>query len=152
MSLPDPRIRAVALGLAVRSGHVLAESYAASPGRAAFLRALGGGIDFGETGAEALRREFREELGLEVVVGERLGVIENIFSYAGEPAHEVAQVFAVAGEGIDDWPLDERRPVLDSTQGTTAGWHRIDELATNATDFFPPGILDLAVGLSRLEG
>ena len=56
MSLPDPRIRAVALGLAVRSGHVLAESYAASPGRVAFLRALGGGIDFGETGAEALAR------------------------------------------------------------------------------------------------
>ena len=99
-----------------------------------------------------MRREFREELGLEVVVGERLGVIENIFSYAGEPAHEVAQVFVVAGEGIDDWPLDERRPVLDSTQGTTAGWHRIDELATGGMDFFPPGILDLAVGRSHLQG
>lgn len=51
-------------------------------------RPAGGGIDFGETSAQALRREFREEFGTDLDVGERLAVLENLFVFNGCPGHE----------------------------------------------------------------
>ena len=34
-------------------------------------------------------REFAEEFGLAIEVGRRIAVIENIFTYAARPGHEV---------------------------------------------------------------
>ncbi len=51
----------------------------------------GGGVHFGETAPEALRREFREETGLEVTVGDFLFVNEFI----GPPLHAVELFFRV---------------------------------------------------------
>ncbi|WP_415096102.1 NUDIX domain-containing protein [Micropruina sp.] len=61
-----PRIRNIAVGLVVRDGRVLAEEHAVVPGHHRFARAIGGGIEFGERAEQALRREFREELGVEL--------------------------------------------------------------------------------------
>ena len=58
-----------------------------------FFRPLGGSVEFGETTAEALRREMREELRTEIVDLVQLGVLENIFTYRGEPGHELVIVF-----------------------------------------------------------
>jgi 8-oxo-dGTP pyrophosphatase MutT (NUDIX family) len=58
-----------------------------------FYRPLGGGIDFGERAIEAARREIREELGAEVDGLELLGTVENLFTYRGEPGHELIWLF-----------------------------------------------------------
>ncbi len=44
----------------------------------------GGGIEFGESSEEALRREINEELGTDIENPRLLGVLENIFTYDGE--------------------------------------------------------------------
>jgi ADP-ribose pyrophosphatase YjhB (NUDIX family) len=52
----------------------------------------GGGMDFGETAEEALRRELREELGAEVQNLRLLGVLESRFEYAGEQHHHLVLI------------------------------------------------------------
>lgn len=57
---PD-RVRIIAIGILVRDGWILAEEYVGPDGDR-FLRAPGGGVEFGERVEDAVRREFREEL------------------------------------------------------------------------------------------
>ena len=48
-----------------------------------FYRLPGGGIEFGETGSVALKREIVEEFGSKISNVKFLGIIENIFNYKG---------------------------------------------------------------------
>lgn len=87
---PPRRIRVLALGLIQhpRTGaHLMTEFV--DPVRDIIIhRPPGGGIEFGETAQEALRREMREEFATEVEIGPRLLVLENLFSFNGMPGHE----------------------------------------------------------------
>lgn len=49
----------------------------------------GGRIDVGETAAEAVEREMREELGIPVEVGRLVWVVETFFRVDGRPCHEL---------------------------------------------------------------
>jgi 8-oxo-dGTP diphosphatase len=56
----------------------------------------GGGIDHGEDPATALRREFAEETGLEVVVGGLLGVLSDVTTLPDATSlHTVRIVYAI---------------------------------------------------------
>ncbi|RPH56664.1 MAG: NUDIX domain-containing protein [Chloroflexi bacterium] len=44
----------------------------------------GGSVEFGETLAEALKREMREEYGIEIAVGELLDVVDHILPEEGQ--------------------------------------------------------------------
>ena len=58
-----------------------------------FYRAMGGGVDFGETSREALVREFQEEIQADLINIQYLGCLENLFVYNGEPGHELIQLY-----------------------------------------------------------
>ena len=64
-----------------------------------FYRPIGGGIEYGETSSEALKREVLEEIGAEIAHVNLLGVVENIFTYQGELGHEI--VFVYDAEFVD---------------------------------------------------
>ncbi|XPM55396.1 MAG: NUDIX hydrolase [Leptolyngbya sp. IPPAS B-1204] len=58
-----------------------------------FHRALGGGVEFGEAGQDALRREFQEEIQAELTNIQYLGCIENRFVHEGKPGHELVLLY-----------------------------------------------------------
>jgi 8-oxo-dGTP pyrophosphatase MutT (NUDIX family) len=82
----------------------------------------GGGIDHGEDPVTALRREFNEETGLDVEVGELRGVLSDVFTLpSGNSLHTVRIVYA-----IDSYSGALR----DETDGSSdaARWVRLDEI------------------------
>ncbi len=139
-----PSIRNIAVGLPIRDGHVLVLDSEDPVKGEVFHRALGGGIEFGETAETALRREFVEELDVALGAVRLLGVIENIFVYRGDPGHEIAHVFAVESDDIDAIPLDARLHVLDA--GNPVRWVPIANLDRPV---YPEGIEDVIDALHR---
>ena len=68
-----------------------------------YYRPLGGGIGFGETGEEAVRRELREELGVTLGAVRFIGFLENLFEMRNEQYHELCLVFVADPDG---WSID----------------------------------------------
>jgi 8-oxo-dGTP pyrophosphatase MutT (NUDIX family) len=86
-------IRVLALGL-IRDGDRIFMSEGYDPVKQnTFYRALGGGVDFGETSLDALQREFQEEIQAELTNIRYLGCIENLFTFNGKPGHEIIQLY-----------------------------------------------------------
>lgn len=110
-------IETIARGVAVRDGKVLV--CRAKGGKSSYLP--GGHVEFGETAAEALVREVREELGVESQAGKFLGVVENSFLQHGRPHSEINLVYAlelapdVANDPVaqEDWIEFEWREIAE---------------------------------------
>jgi 8-oxo-dGTP pyrophosphatase MutT (NUDIX family) len=86
-------IRVLALGL-IRNGERIFISEGYDPAKQqTFYRVMGGGVDFGETSLAALKREFQEEIQAELTNIRYLGCLENIFTYNGQPGHEIIQLY-----------------------------------------------------------
>lgn len=108
------RIRVKAMGMFRDGrGNVLACPFRDPVDGREFNRLVGGSVEFGEHAREAFEREIREELGCGVVDVSAPRIIENVFTYAGRPGHEVVFVFearlddaAVYADGWDGVILD----------------------------------------------
>ena len=107
-------VETIARGVAVWDGKVLI--CRAKGGKSSYLP--GGHIEFGETGAEALKREVREELGVDATVGKFLGVVENSFLQHGKRHCEINLVYEMKLDGAaqaaqEDWIEFEWWPVAE---------------------------------------
>lgn len=109
-----------------------------------FYRPLGGAIKFGERSQEALARELREEIGAEITDLRYLGTLENIFTFNGEPRHEIVLVYDGA---FVDRSLYAREvvqgcePKLQQTFNVV--WKPLADLRTNRPPLYPDGLYDL---------
>lgn len=90
---------------------------------ATFHRLLGGHVEFGEPAADAVVREIAEELHAELAQVTLLGVIENVFTYAGAPGHEVVFVYAAT---VDDGVVPEEGGWFDDGGPIRVEWRSVD--------------------------
>ena len=88
---------------------------------------------------DAVVREVREELGLELLRPRLVTVLENLFTYRGEQGHEI--VFVYDGEASDP-ALYEREPFTysDCDVPAQAQWMRVSDFGA-AAPLLPEGLL-----------
>ena len=143
-------IRPLALGIVWRDDALLVfEGHHPGEGET-FYRPLGGGIEFGERGREALRREFREEIQAELLDVHYLATLENIFTHDGQIGHEIVLLFQAA---LADPSLYEREifTVCEESQLLTARWVPVREFQTGGLVLYPNGLLEFLSGEDGLE-
>jgi RimJ/RimL family protein N-acetyltransferase len=139
-------IRPIVIGVAIRDDCVLAVEGFDAHKRQQFYRPPGGGIEFGETSEQALRREFQEELDVELVSMGYLGALENVFAYEGEPGHEVVLVHRVElGAGVR-FTGDTVAGVESDDTSFTARWLPLEAVRNGEAILYPDGLLDLLDG------
>lgn len=108
-----------------------------------FYRPLGGSLEFGERSEAALAREFREELGAELVDMRPFGVLENIFTYEGEERHEILFLYSCGFR--DDAFLEDRAYEVRESSGPAhkASWMAFEDWSTGQRHIVPDGLVDM---------
>jgi ADP-ribose pyrophosphatase YjhB (NUDIX family) len=107
-----------------------------------YARTIGGGIETGERSVDALRREIREELGLEIAGPRLLGVLENIFAVDDRQVHEIVFVYDAA---FAEAATYERAglPVNEAACVEPAMWVAMDTFRDGTTPIYPRDLLRL---------
>lgn len=134
-------IRNLALAVPRRGDDLLVfQGHDATDGRT-FYRPLGGGIEFGETAEQALHREMREELAVELSGVRLLGVLENLFHAFDRYGHEIVFVFACDLADRALYERDHLGQILDDV-GTPVMWRPLSSFDDTAP-LYPAGLSDL---------
>lgn len=138
-------IRVLALAIVQREdGRILLERGFDDVKQEAFYRIPGGGVEFGETGAAALAREFEEELGRKIENIRYLGLDENIFEFNGEAGHQIILVYAARFADAADMAL-ESLPRLDRA-GEAMCWRNPDDIAAEGARLYPRSVAGFIAG------
>ena len=127
-------IRPIVLGLAVKDNKLLVSEGFDNVKKQTFYRCLGGGIEFLEKSTDALKREFKEEINIDIVIKDLLGISENIFTYEGKNAHELVFYYNINILGKD---YKEEYVVTDDNGQTKAVWIDINEFKNGNKILYP---------------
>ena len=127
-------IRPIALGLAIQNNKLLVSEGFDKVKNETFYRCLDGGIEFLEKSEEALKREFLEEINIDITVKDFLGISENIFTYQGKKAHELILFYSI---DISDDNYQEVYKVIDDHGETIAKWIDIEEFKNKSKILYP---------------
>ncbi len=133
-------IRPITLLIAVKNNKILVIAGHDYKKNEDFYRLIGGGIEFGETGIEALKREVKEEINAEINNIKYLGLVENIFNYEGENMHEI--VLAYKADFVDKGIYKKNEiKILDSRNPQKAYW--LDKKIIFKAKFYPEKLKSL---------
>lgn len=135
----DNRFFYRAVGVAIEDGYVLLHRM----DDADFWILPGGRVEFGETSADALKREMQEELGRTVEVERLLWVAESFLVNAGLIVHGIGFYYAMKlpGDSANREPFE----VVDGRFRLLFAWHPLTELA--ALKVYPPFLQEGLVSL-----
>ncbi len=139
------RIRPLALCVFRREDKIfVARGYDPHKGET-FYRPIGGRIEFGERGVEAVAREVREEIDAAVADLVYLGALESIFTYDGKAGHEIVLLYD--GRFMDPARNRDDYTVAGTDDGERlyrGGWRPLDFFrGAGAPPLYPAGLLDL---------
>lgn len=119
-------IRPLSLAIIKKEGKVLAYKGYDEKKDEYFYRLPGGGIEFGERAEDTLKRELKEELGLDININAQLGVLENLFTFNNKKGHEIAFLFE-ASLSEEDYKKDTFAMIEPEYEGMYAEFVKVAE-------------------------
>lgn len=139
---PPSRIRVIAIGLVIRQNHLLVFEGFDDKRQSFYYRPLGGEIEFGETGEQALKREFLEEINQPIDQIEYLETLENHYQLEDVQGHELVRVYRVSlvnpGAYNQDYLISEPGQLPLQTR-----WLNLTQLAQKPEQLVPKGLWQL---------
>ncbi|NSZ87254.1 NUDIX domain-containing protein (plasmid) [Agrobacterium tumefaciens] len=140
-------IRIKALGLHWRGPRLLAFEVYDHEGRLKGVRPLGGGVEFGECAKDAVIREFKEEIDIEVSILAGPMVLENVFVHEGERRHEILFIFDLAFPPGAFEAQERIRFQEDDGTSMVAAWYDPRELDMDGSpELYPNGLKTRLLG------
>lgn len=141
------QIRPIAICVFLRENKILVTEGRDPVKVETFYRPLGGGIEFGESSEETVRREIMEEIDVEVDDESLryLGALENIFMFNGSPGHEIVLVYD-GGLKEPEW---YQQAVIWGKEANgediRSVWKDLDEFITGKSILYPTGLVKMLV-------
>ena len=103
----------------------------------------GGGLEFGEGTRDCLKREFREEMDLDVEVGEHLYTTDYFQMSAFNPAHQIISIYYMV-KALEEIKAPLREKNFDFDEKQMAVYHATGETETfrfvEWSDFSPESV------------
>ncbi len=108
-----------------------------------YYRPIGGGIEFGEKSSDTLIREVKEELDADISNLQFLSTIENIFTFNGDTAHEIVQIYD--GEFVDKSLYNQSKLLIKEDNGQThkATWKPLSDFQNGKLRLVPESLYNL---------
>ena len=106
-----------------------------------FYRLVGGCIEFGELSNTALKREFEEELSLDIKNTKLISIFESIFTFNSKEMHEI--VFLYESEFVDSSIYNE--DIINGLEGDRAFnaiWILVADFLNKKHKIYPEEIVD----------
>ncbi|MGD9048996.1 MAG: NUDIX domain-containing protein [Anaerolineae bacterium] len=137
------QIRPIAIGIFRRDDQILVfEGYDPASDET-FYRPLGGAIEFGEYGHQALARELREEIDAEIENLRYLGLSENLFGFAGQQGHELVLIYEGELVGSTIYERDVMTGREDDGSPFKVLWASLARFQRREAILYPDGLLEL---------
>lgn len=141
MGVINNQIRGLSVAIIKNNGRILVSPGYDKVKNQEFYRLLGGGIDFGESSLDALYREMKEELDAHLSDCKLLAAIENIFTFNGQPGHELCFVYEAEFGDKSLYEFEEFK-ILDSDDEGKVIWLDINEAKEGNYKIFPEGVIN----------
>jgi ADP-ribose pyrophosphatase YjhB (NUDIX family) len=146
MSARGQVVKAMAVIRRPRDGALLVSEH---DDPAPFHRPLGGHVEFGEYALDTVHRELQEEIGQALAGVRLLGVLENIFPWAGGRQHEIVFLYAAAFADEAAYEIEEQGIRDEAAGRTRVIWRPADAVRP---PLYPSGTAAVLTATDRASG
>ncbi|WP_174616092.1 NUDIX hydrolase [Virgibacillus ihumii] len=108
-----------------------------------FYRPIGGGIEYGESSADAVVREVMEEIEADIYALNYLGTVENVFTFNGEVGHEIVMVYDASFADKSFYNLETFEGKEDDGSIFKLMWCPINDFQNGKLRLVPKNLLEL---------
>lgn len=144
---PTNHLRGKVVGIAKHENKILVSEILDDHGNLKGWCPLGGGIEFGETSENALKREILEEAGCGIVILGPPIVCDNLFEHHGLQGHEIVLAFPISFDNPQIYSNHRFQIREDKGSLHWVEWISIDRFVSKECTLFPP---DLAIKIKDL--